>query len=511
MTSRTRITFAVATISIVAALPSAQGQQPAIKPDSSGYVAANGVDYWFEIRGKGEPLLLLHGGLMSTSGFGPALTKLAENRRVIGVDLQGHGRTALGNRKISLVDIGRDLAVVIQKLGLRQVDVMGYSFGGIAALQLAVQHPALVRRLVVVSAPYARNGFFAEMLPQQAAVGAAMADAMKDSPMYKSYVAIAPRPQDFPRLLDAMGELMRQPYDWSASVKQLTMPVMLVYGDADMVRPEAHRLVLPAARRWAEGRRLDARAHVQEPARHSAGPDALRDRRGADPGHYGSAVPQRSDRRESKHRAAAQVSRAMSSQNVTLPSSLEALANIAGPVVTPDDPAYEQTRAVFYGGIDKRPSAIVRVANVDDVRRVIATARDEGYELAVRSGGHSIVGHSTTDGGIVIDLREMSGIEIDPDARTAWVETGATAHQVTEALAEHGLVDRLRRLGLRRRRRHHAWRRHRVSRAQVRHDDRFAVGGGGGDGGRPASARGCGASSPISSGPFAAEAETSAW
>lgn len=196
------------------------------------------MDYWFEIRGKGEPLLLLHGGLMSTEMFGPVLTKLAETRRVIGVDLQGHGHTALVTRKINPIDIGRDLGVVLQKLGLRQADVMGYSFGGAVALQLAMQHPALVRRLVVLSAPYARNGWFAEMLPQQASVSAAMADAMKDSPMYKSYVAIAPRPQDFPRLLDAMGEFMRQPYDWSASVKQLAMPVMLVYGDADMVRPE---------------------------------------------------------------------------------------------------------------------------------------------------------------------------------------------------------------------------------------------------------------------------------
>jgi pimeloyl-ACP methyl ester carboxylesterase len=238
MTSRTGIALTAATISIAAAAPSAQGQQPAIKPDSSGYIAANGVNYWFEVHGKGEPLLLLHGGLMSTQGFGPTLTALARSRRVIGVDLQGHGRTALGNRKVNLIDIGRDLAVVVQKLGLRQVDVMGYSFGGGAALQLAFQQPALVRRLVVVSAPYARNGFFAEMLPQQAAVGAAMADAMKDSPMYKSYAAVAPRPQDFPRLLDAMGELMRQDYDWSASVKQLTMPVLLVYGDADMIRPD---------------------------------------------------------------------------------------------------------------------------------------------------------------------------------------------------------------------------------------------------------------------------------
>jgi pimeloyl-ACP methyl ester carboxylesterase len=183
-------------------------------------------------------LLLLHGGLMSSGAWGPTLTKLAETRRVIAVDLHGHGRTALGNRTISLVDIGRDLAVVVQKLGLRQVDAMGYSFGGGAAMQLAFQHPSLVRRLVILSAPYAQNGFFAEMLPQQAAVGAAMADAMKNTPMYQSYAAVAPRPQDFPRLLDAMGELMRQPYDWSANVKQLTMPVMLVFGDSDMIRPE---------------------------------------------------------------------------------------------------------------------------------------------------------------------------------------------------------------------------------------------------------------------------------
>ena len=130
----------------------------------------------------------------------------------------------------------------------------------------------------------------------------------------------------------------------------------------------------------------------------------------------------------------------MSSQTKTLPEPLESLANVAGRIVTPDDPTYDKTRATFYGDIDKRPSAIVRVSNVDDVRRVIATARAEGYELAVRSGGHSVVGHCTTNGGLVIDLRDMSKIDIDPIARTAWIETGATAHQVTEALAEHGLV-----------------------------------------------------------------------
>ena len=232
------VTLLATLIAMAGTISDAEAQQPS-KPDSSGYVSANGVDYWFEVHGKGEPLLLLHGGLFSTGMFGPTLATLAASHRVIGVDLHGHGRTALGARqKISLEDIGRDLAVVLQRLGLRQVDVMGYSFGAGAGLQLAFQHPELVRRLVVVSAPFAQNGFFAEMLPQQAAVSGAMADAMKETPMYKSYAAIAPKPQDFPRLLDAMGELMRQPYDWSASVKQLPMPVLLVFGDADMIRPE---------------------------------------------------------------------------------------------------------------------------------------------------------------------------------------------------------------------------------------------------------------------------------
>ena len=237
MASTLRI-IAAATLTTFAAMTSPQAQTAGPKPDTSGYVAANGADYWFEIHGKGEPLLLLHGGLMWTGAFGPTLTKLAETRRVIGVDLLGHGHTALGNRKIDLADIGRDLAVVVQKLGLQQVDVMGYSFGAGAGMQLAFQHPALVRRLVLVSAPYARNGFFPEMLPQQESVSAAIVDAIKDTPMYKGYAAIAPRPQDFPRFLDAMGEHMRKPFDWSASVKQLSMPVMLVYGDSDMIRPE---------------------------------------------------------------------------------------------------------------------------------------------------------------------------------------------------------------------------------------------------------------------------------
>jgi len=206
---RSETAFIALALAICTAPPAAGAQQAVGKPDTSGYVAANGVNYWFEIRGTGEPLLLLHGGLYTTDMFGSVLEKLAEHRRVIGIHLYGHGRTALGTRPISPVDMGRDLGIVLEKLGLQQVDVMGHSLGGSVALQLAVQHPALVRRLILVSTPYAQSGWFPEMLAQQAAVSGAMADALKDTPMYKAYVAVAPRPQDFPRLLDAMGEFMR--------------------------------------------------------------------------------------------------------------------------------------------------------------------------------------------------------------------------------------------------------------------------------------------------------------
>ena len=170
--------------------------------------------------------------------FGVTLAKLAQSRQVIGVDLQGHGRTPLGEREINLIDMGNDMAGIVKQLGYDKVDVLGYSMGGGVALQFAVQHPEMVRRLVLVSTPFSQDGFYPEMLPQQAALSAAMAPQMKETPIYKSYAAIAPHPEEFPNLLDKMGAYMRKPYDWSADVKKLNMPVMLIYGDSDMFRPE---------------------------------------------------------------------------------------------------------------------------------------------------------------------------------------------------------------------------------------------------------------------------------
>jgi pimeloyl-ACP methyl ester carboxylesterase len=216
----------------------AEAQTAKSVPTKTGYVLANGVNYYYEIHGRGQPMLLLHGGLGSINMFEPGLPAFAKERQVIAVELHGHGRTALGDRPISLIDMGDDMATVLKQLGYEQVDVLGYSLGAGVAFRLAVQHPSVVRRLVLVSAGFAQDGFYPEMLPQQAQVGGAMAEAMKETPMYKAYVAVAPRPQDFPKLLDRMGEFMRKSYDFSEDVKKLQMPVMLVYGDSDMFRLE---------------------------------------------------------------------------------------------------------------------------------------------------------------------------------------------------------------------------------------------------------------------------------
>ena len=239
-------TSLIAVTTTIAALLSAAHAAPAGAPRSApanttGRATLKGVDYHYDVRGQGEPLLLLHGGLGSSDMFEPLLPILGQGRQVIAVDLQGHGRSSLGSRPIRCEAIADDVAALLKRLGRAKVDVLGYSFGGCVGLRLAVQHPDLVRRLALVSTPFANDGWYAEMRAQQAQVSAAMAPMMKETPMYKSYAAVAPKPDEFPRLLDAMGDFMRQKYDWSADVQKLAklnMPVMLVYGDGDMVRPE---------------------------------------------------------------------------------------------------------------------------------------------------------------------------------------------------------------------------------------------------------------------------------
>jgi FAD/FMN-containing dehydrogenase len=121
-------------------------------------------------------------------------------------------------------------------------------------------------------------------------------------------------------------------------------------------------------------------------------------------------------------------------------SSEFSIPELNGEVIAPDDPSYDEARHVFFKGFDRRPAAIARVAGADDVSRVVSVARDRGLELAVRSGGHSRAGYGTSEGGIVIDLSGMKAVDIDADGKTAWVETGITASEYTNATSEHGLV-----------------------------------------------------------------------
>jgi pimeloyl-ACP methyl ester carboxylesterase len=210
-------------------------------PDA-GHIVSNGVSYYYRIHGRAHqdkiPLLLLHGSLEQIETFGPVLSGLAAQRQVIGVDLQGHGRSSIGTGEFNLANMGDDIAVILKTLGYGKVDVLGYSLGGLIAFRCAVQHPETVRRLVIVAAGYAREGFYPEILRRQMALNSLMANQIKTTPWYQLYSAVAPHPEDFPTLLDRLGTLMRTPYDWSAEVGKLNMPVMLVYGDGDFYRPE---------------------------------------------------------------------------------------------------------------------------------------------------------------------------------------------------------------------------------------------------------------------------------
>jgi pimeloyl-ACP methyl ester carboxylesterase len=201
------------------------------------YAQVNGINLYYETHGAGRPLILLHGGLGSGEMFGPILPTLAERHQVIAVDLQGHGRTADIDRPVDIRLMADDIAALIDHLGLDKPDLVGYSLGGGVALQTAVKYPAKVRRLVAASANIRRDAIYPEILAQQGQVNAAAAEFMKDTPMYELYQRVAPRPEDFPRLLDKMGESMAKGFDFTEEIRGLQVPTLIVAADADMAPP----------------------------------------------------------------------------------------------------------------------------------------------------------------------------------------------------------------------------------------------------------------------------------
>ena len=185
---------------------------------------------YHEIFGVGDPLILLHGGLMTIGEMTALIQPLASHRKVIAVELQGHGRTPDTDRPLSSDALSGDIADLIEDLELGQADVVGYSLGGHVALRTAILHPDCVRRLVVLSAPFARKGWYPEVQEGIAQTNSSLADALRETP-----VGIAaqnwPEPERFPQFLDKIGRLLSADYDWSAEVRRLKMPVMLIYAD----------------------------------------------------------------------------------------------------------------------------------------------------------------------------------------------------------------------------------------------------------------------------------------
>lgn len=204
---------------------------------NGAYANVNGLTMYYEMSGDGKPLILIHGGAGATEMFDQALLPiLSKGRQVIAVDLQAHGRTADIDRPLSYESMGDDIAALIRQLSLERADVMGYSLGGGVALRAAIQHPKLVRKLVLVSTTFKRHGWYPEVLAAMAQSSSESSETMKQSPMYQTYARIAPRVQDWPVLFTKLGELLRKDYDWSKQVSELKIPTMLAFGDADSVR-----------------------------------------------------------------------------------------------------------------------------------------------------------------------------------------------------------------------------------------------------------------------------------
>jgi pimeloyl-ACP methyl ester carboxylesterase len=205
---------------------------------TEGYAPVNGVQmYWRSTGQGGTPLVVVHGGFGGVGMFGGLLDRLAEHRRVIGVELQGHGHTRDIDRPFRYESFGDDLAALIEHLELGQADLLGYSLGAGSSLRAAIQHPDRVRRLAIVSTAFRRDGWFPEVLEGMAQVGRAGFDMMRQSPLYAAYAAVAPDVDAFPMLMDRTGDLLRQPYDWTEDVRGLRTPTLLVYADADSVPP----------------------------------------------------------------------------------------------------------------------------------------------------------------------------------------------------------------------------------------------------------------------------------
>ena len=211
---------------------SAQAQKP-----TTGYAPVNGLKIYYEIHGNGsgEPLVLLHGSFMTISNNWTGwIGEFSKTRKVIAVEMQGHGRTADINRDFSYENLADDIAAMLDYLKIKQADVLGYSMGGGVAMQAAIRHPEKVRRVVSISAVFRHDGWVKEaldMFPQLAA------DTFKGSPIETEYKKLSPMPNEFPKFVKRVIAMDLKPYDFGAEkLKATKAPFLFIHGDADGVR-----------------------------------------------------------------------------------------------------------------------------------------------------------------------------------------------------------------------------------------------------------------------------------
>ena len=201
------------------------------------YVNVNGLDMYYEIHGEGQPLVLLHGAFSAIgTSFGKILPGLANSRQVIAFELQAHGHTADIDRPLTLEGMADDVAAAFQALDLRHADVFGYSMGSDVALQLAIRHPHVVRKLMLGSASYTLSGVHPGLIE---GLGEMTPEVMYGSPWHEEYMRIAPRPEDFNRLFAKKTEMDRGFQDIPAeTIRAIKAPTLLIIGDSDLIRPE---------------------------------------------------------------------------------------------------------------------------------------------------------------------------------------------------------------------------------------------------------------------------------
>jgi pimeloyl-ACP methyl ester carboxylesterase len=205
-------------------------------PSTGDYAEVNGLRMYYEVHGTGQPLVVLHGAFMTIGAMGAFVPELAEARQVVAVESQGHGHTADVDRPFSYEQMADDVAALLRHLGIEQADVFGYSMGGGAALQLAMRHPALVRKLVVASASSTSDGVYPEVW---SGIEQITPELFAGTPWKEEYDRVAPNPDAFPTLVEKMKQLDGQPFAWPPDeIRAISAPTMVVIGDSDGTTPE---------------------------------------------------------------------------------------------------------------------------------------------------------------------------------------------------------------------------------------------------------------------------------